>query len=141
MESDGVDLDLAGSALLHDKFVPGWSTLASSAFVWPFAEFLLGFFLKPLCRNSFLCQKHEKQHFQPFSQFLRKQKKLYCSHRIQRLVRVTEGHPGVWLVFRVFLLKLSFCFFLKRSHIIIFLVYKQVNPFQLHNYFNRLEIV
>ena len=55
MESDGVDLDLAGSALLHDKFVPGWSTLASSAFVWPFAEFLLGFFLKPLCRNSFLC--------------------------------------------------------------------------------------
>ena len=78
-------------------------------------------FSRPLCRNSFcLRQKREKQLFQPFSQFLCKQEKLCCSHRTQLLVRATEGHPGAWKAFRVFLLKIckiSFFSFSEKSHI------------------------
>ena len=82
---------------------------------------ILGVFTIPLCRNSFCLRRNCGNGWKScFSRFWRKQEKLRCSRRTQRLVRATEGRPGAWKAFRVFLSEnLKFSFFEKESYIII----------------------
>ena len=53
---DGSGLGLAGSALSHNTFVPGWLAFASSTFVWPLTEFLFRGFFKTSLQELFLLQ-------------------------------------------------------------------------------------
>ena len=52
--SDRAGIDLAGAALPHDTFVPGWPALASSTFVWPLTAFLFRGFFKTSLPELFL---------------------------------------------------------------------------------------
>ena len=66
--SDRAGIDLAGAALPHDTFVPGWPALASSTFVWPLTEFLFrGFFNTSLQELFLLAPETRKTAFSALS--------------------------------------------------------------------------